>query len=169
MLNTGPPSPNAIELDFTVLHEGWNEYRIKDSGHTVTLKVRFVLQRIFLEGQDDKGNPNLRIGSNIVFTVKAPRELKGTSSQQKYTPEEVRKLIVTDDLPFEIVKEEWNDYQIQDITSFSIKPIVTTVSRSSLFDEVGDPIYYVQHQEIVKAKPATQAVENIRKLMNQTS
>ena len=151
MQPSGPP-PNAIELSFDVVHEGWSVYKVKDGPSDVELKIKLVLLKVFLERIDEQGNPKYGAGGNVIITVKVPPDLKGAKSNQVYSSQEIQESLVAEDLPFETVKEEWNDYRIEKDISVSVKPIMTVVSRSSKYDGSGDPIYNVQHQEIVKGK-----------------
>lgn len=146
------------------MHEGWSIYKIKDGSSEVELKVKLVLLKAFVERVDDLGNPRYGAAINLIITVKVPPELKGPRSNQRYSVQEIEKSIVAEDIPFETVREEWNDYRVEGDISVSVKAIVTVVSRTSLYDANGDPIYHVQHQEIVKGKTPDEARARIRSL-----
>lgn len=160
------PPPDAIELSFDVVHEGWSVYTLKDGPNDVELKAKLVLLKFFLEHFDELGNPKFGAGTNIIFTVKVPPEMKGPSSNGPYSMQDIVKSVVAEDIPFETVREEWNDYRVEKDIPVSVKTIVTTVSRTSKYDGNGDPVYYVQHQEIVKGKTPDEARTRLRSLLS---
>jgi len=73
--------PEGDEVDFDVIEEGWNVYKLKDGS---TLKVKLVLAGVIrVKNQYDPiGNPVYMINStNVVRVTDVPPELK-----RKYTP-----------------------------------------------------------------------------------
>jgi hypothetical protein len=159
------PSPNAIELDFETVREGWNIYAVKDVAD-VTLRVKLILVRLFLNDFDPAGNPNFGAFANLVFAVSIPPnvpELRGSKSTQVYSNEEIAQSIVAKDLRFEPVKEEWNDYKLAEGMNLGARAIVTSVSRTSRFDPNGDAIYYVLHQFVTRGNVTAEAKSKLRK------
>lgn len=167
MQKTGPP-PNAIELNAEVTKEGWSVYKVKDK-FDVTLRVKLVLLKLFLEDLNSEGDARFGVGANLVMTVSVPPELKGEKSTQIYSNEEIAASIVAEDLPFETVKEDWNEYRSAEGIVLGVKPVATTVSRTSKFDGAGDPIYFVRHQMVKKAKVPKEIVETLRKRLGSKS
>ena len=147
------------------MREGWSVYRVKDGAADVELKVKLVLLKVFLEKFDELDNPRYGAAANVIITVKVPPEMKGPRSYQPYSTQEIVKSIVAEDIPFETVREEWNDYRVEKDISVSVKAIVTTVSRTSRYDANGDPVYFVQHQEIVKGKTPDEVRQRLRSLL----
>lgn len=162
----GTPPPNAIELDFDVVKEGWSVYRVKDGEYEVTVKVKLVLIKLFLEQIDASGNALFAVGANVLFSVTAPQGFKGPKSTETYTTEELASSLVAEDLPFETVKEDWNDYRTPENVTIGIKPVMTRVSRTSKFDANGDPIYYVWHQTVQRGKAPKESQEKLKKLLD---
>lgn len=163
MAASGPP-PSAIELSFEALHEGWSEYKVKDGEHEVQLKAKLILLKIFVESIDEQGSPRFGAATNLIFTVKVPQDLKGTKSDQTYSTQELVSSITAEDIPFETLKEEWNDYRVEKDIVVSVKPIITVISRTSKYDTNRDPVYFVQHQEIVKGKVPKEARDRLKNL-----
>jgi hypothetical protein len=141
-----PPPKNAVEMPFEVTHEGWSIYETKDRA---VIKLKLVLLKLFLTRLDEAGNANFRAGTNVILTVSVPPSMKGRRSDGPISAKEVAESIVESDMPFKTVREDWNEYKIDDGT-VSVKPVATVISKSSKFDMNGDPIYNVQHQSIVK-------------------
>lgn len=72
--------PEGDEVDFDVVEEGWNVYKLKDGS---TLKIKLVLAGVIkVRNQYDPiGNPIYMINStNVVRVTDVPPELK-----RKYT------------------------------------------------------------------------------------
>jgi len=70
------PIPDGEEVDFDVIGESWNTYKLKDG---TTLKVKLVLAGVVrLKNQyDAMGNPVYMINStNVVRVMDVPAELK---------------------------------------------------------------------------------------------
>ncbi|MEM3125615.1 MAG: hypothetical protein QW064_04230 [Candidatus Caldarchaeum sp.] len=62
--------------------------------------------------------------------------------------------IVVENMQFRPLKEEWNVYRLSDGSTLSMKPLITEISRTGLYDDLGQPVYRVMAQAIVKGKPA---------------
>lgn len=136
-------------IDFDVIKEDWNLYKIEDG---TILKLKLVFIKVIREGVDSVGNPIYSINSQNVVGIIPPKELMGPPSNRSYTPQEIADSIVKEDLKFEVIREDWNEYKLKDGTTLYIKPVVTMVSRTSLFDRRGEPIYNVQSQIIIKER-----------------
>jgi len=122
-------------------------YKTKDGA---TLGLKLILLKIFLQDIDEMGNARFGVNVNPVFTVSVPRDLKGPRSDRAYTPQQISDAVVEEDVKFDVIKEEWNEYKLPENVILSAKPVLTLVSRTRLYDVTGDPIFRVQHQTIVK-------------------
>lgn len=71
----------GVDLDFQVIKEEWNEYKLSDG---TTLKVRLVLTGVKrLKKYSPDGNPIYVISStNLVRAVDVPSNLKGKPSSK---------------------------------------------------------------------------------------
>lgn len=114
-------------VDFDVIEEDWNFYEVED------------------------GNPIYGLNTQKIFGVIPPKELMGPPSEGSYTPEEAVNSIVEEDLEFRVIKENWNEYKLKDGTKLNIKLVITTIARTDLYDQRGEPIYGIQSQILVKA------------------
>lgn len=154
MMLPGPPK-ERVELSFEPIHEGWSIYKTKDD---VIIKMRVVVLHILLSGVTEDGNAQLALGFNLLFAVTAPQEVKGPLNSQPIAPEQVMAAIVERDVPFDTVKEDWNEYAVEGV-KVGVKPVATVVSKSSLFDADGEPVYNVQYQAVIRAitKPEDKA------------
>ena len=133
------------ELDFETIKEPWNKYELRDSTY---LKSRHILMKV-----KKKGNTYGIEGQNITVTYNVPKNLKGTPSTQTYTPEELSSSIVVDEVGYNTILEEWNEYIVDDGARIRIKDTIISVSRTSKYDRNGDPIYVAQHSTLVQVRP----------------
>lgn len=137
--------PKHIEFD--TIKERWNRYKLEDA---TIIKIKFVPIKILREKIDDAGNPvYLSNYMNVVGAI-SPPNLFGPPSSQKYSQEEIVDAIVKEDMKFETLEENWNEYQLKDGSKLSVKAVVTKVDKTKLFDEKGEPIYNVSHQVLMK-------------------
>jgi len=148
MMISGPPK-EGVELAFEPIREGWSVYKTKPAGAVIRLKL--VLLKILLLDVDDVG-AKFATGVNIIVTATVPQNQKGIKADKQPTQEEIQKSIVEPDIEYDTVKEEWNEYDVEGI-KVGAKLVATVISRTSLFDTNGDPIYNVQYQTVFK--PAT--------------
>lgn len=57
------------------------------------------------------------------------------------------------DVDFEPIKEDWNEYKLEDGTVLKFKTVVRGVIRTDSHDSItGDPIYQVRSTNIVRVK-----------------
>jgi hypothetical protein len=132
-------------LDFKVINEPWNKYFNENHG---TLRARLVIIRLIL---DDESKPNVRIGfkSQNLFDMIVNPENKGPPDSTSYTSTELSQSIVEKDIPFKTVEEDWNVYKAEG-KEVRFKQLLVKVDKTSKFDSVGDPIYIINSQQIVK-------------------
>lgn len=124
------------ELNFDVIKENWSYYYLKDGS---VLKVKIIVVRLFTEGTDPKGNPVLGFIATNVMGVIPSKDLINNKS-----------IPADDDVEFEIQKEEWNEYKLDDGTKIAMKPAIAQVMRKSTLDPKGEPIYNANIQPIIK-------------------
>lgn len=66
-------------------------------------------------------------------------------------------------LNFETIKEEWNEYKLEDGTRLSVKIVVTDMIRRNEISPVGEPVYQFSSQNLVKAKVSKRALEEVKR------
>lgn len=130
-------------IDFKVRHEDWNEYVIKDE-MPVRLRGKLITTKVIkTDLYNPIGEPVYAHGSQSVFVTFVPRELRGEPTMPPPDDKERIKLIKKD-LNFEVVREDWNEYELADGTILRAKLIVTGVQRTSAYSIDGDPLYNIQ-------------------------
>lgn len=133
------PPKDGVELSFEPIHEGWSIYKTKDG---VSIKIRQVMMSIVLANVKEEGNSQLAAGGSLIFAVSAP--VKGTPNPRPITNEEIVATIVEPEVQFDIVREDWSDYNVESV-KVGVKVIATNIAKSSLFDATGEPVYYVNY------------------------
>ncbi|MFA5332316.1 MAG: hypothetical protein WC342_08055 [Methanoregula sp.] len=122
-------------LDFTIKNEVWNTYRLKDG---ITLSLKIVLINVLLEGEDKLGNPQLGFQMNNILGIRVP--------------DDWTQLPKEDDIGFDIIHDDWNEYKTTNGYMLQFKPIISQISRSGQNDPMGNPVYLVQSQPMVKIR-----------------
>jgi len=57
------------------------------------------------------------------------------------------------DVDFETVKEDWNEYKLEDGTILKFKTIVSSIVRTEEYDPMtGDPVYHVRSTNVLRVK-----------------
>jgi len=156
-LITGKVPADFVVVDFEVVREGWNRYKLEDEA---VLKTKFVLISVVAEKnfkeiiERAKTEKGLKVGfgfqSHNVVGVEAPMRLRGEPDTKTYTIEELRSSIVKEDLDFEVLTETWNVYKLENGVMIKVRNAPINVSRTSKFDSRGLPIYLVDSTADVK-------------------
>lgn len=151
--------PDFVFVDFEVVREGWNRYKLEDE---TILKTKFVLISVIMERnykkimEKAKTKKGLKIGfgfkSQNVIGVEAPVRLRGEPDTKTYTIEQLRSFVVKEDLDFESLKETWNVYNLENGITIKVRNAPVSVSRTSKFDSRGLPIYLVDSTADVKVR-----------------
>lgn len=63
------------------------------------------------------------------------------------------------ELDFRTIKEDWNEYEVEDGTKIKLKVIVGEIVRTNRFDHEGNPIYVVRSGNVLLLK----APESLKK------
>lgn len=144
---------DETELDFEILREPWNKYSLKDG---TNLKSRFILlkikKRLAPATVTEKKTEYGFEGQNLTVAYNVPSELKGPSSNAQYSPQQLSES-KKDDISYDTLGEEWNEYVLEDGTTLRIKNTVVSVSRTDKADKNGDPVYFVTNSQILGIKP----------------
>ena len=55
------------------------------------------------------------------------------------------------EMEFEDLEEKWNEYKVKDGTKIRIKLVVARIVKTEEYNQEGDPIYFVNSQNILVA------------------
>jgi hypothetical protein len=132
---------------FETISEPWGLYALKDGSY---LRMRANIIKI-ARTTDDLGNMSFNANINVTVGIIPSRKLRGPPSMKPPTPQDLQAAVVEDDVGLTTVQDDWQSYRLEDGTVLSLKLIPVNVSRTSLFDPNGEPIYDVRHQLLLKA------------------
>jgi len=143
-------------LDFDIIKEPWNKYSLRDGS---SLKCRYALHRILKReilkpDGSVEGKPQFAIeGQQMNAIIHTLQELRGPPATEKYSPEELQAAIVAEEIPYDTIAEEWNEYVAEEGTRVRVKQTVTKVSRTNKFDKAGFPVYIIESSALAEVKP----------------
>ena len=135
-------------IEFEIIKEPWNKYQIQDNS---VLKTRTILKSV-KRITNKEGVQYLADMMNIT-AVRADPTLKGAVNLNQISNDEIAKNIEKEDMQYNTLAQEFNEYLLDDGTKIKIHTNVTSISRSSLKDKSGDPIYYIQSGSQISIKP----------------
>jgi hypothetical protein len=141
--------PLGEVVDFKILREDWSNYRLADG---TILKARLVVTKVIRTDQHDPttGEPMYVFSRATALSTISGKELRGPPSSMP-SPQEMQASI-TGLVDFESADkaEKWNVYSLSDGSELRVKLEVTKISKTSLFDDMGDPVYFVVSENIVR-------------------
>ncbi len=62
------------------------------------------------------------------------------------------KMVEGEEMNFTILKEDWNEYKLDDGTIIKFKSVVSKIVRTNEYNKEGEPIYYVRSSSVVVAE-----------------
>ncbi len=140
---------NVKSIDFEILKEPWNKYQLVDNS---ILKTRTILKKIERVMNGDK--VSFSIDAQTLTVIYSDSNLKGSPNPQKITKDDIMKSIDIPDVSYDTIAQEFNEYILDDGTKIKIFTNVTNVSRTTLKDTKGDPVYSVKSSNSVDVKPS---------------
>ncbi|MGQ9641924.1 MAG: hypothetical protein ACUVUF_07370 [Candidatus Bathycorpusculaceae bacterium] len=132
-------------LDFKVLNEPWNEYKLEDGS---ILKVKVVVIGVIKESE----NAFSLQTTNAIGVIPNPKYL-GLPSPPLKSGENLSSYIEEDDIKILDHTDYWNEYEIpSENIKLSVKGVLVSVARTNRCDEKGIPIYIANVQTLIKHK-----------------
>lgn len=142
---------NIRSLGFEIIKEPWNKYQISDNS---VLRTRTILKKVERKIEGEK--ISFSMDAQTLTVVDADDTLKGPPSKKINTKEELMKSIEKEDMRYDTLSQEFNEYQLDDGTKIKIFTHVSKISRTNLKDAKGDPIYSVASSSTIEIKPSDQ-------------
>jgi hypothetical protein len=138
------PPKGGVDLSFNPIREGWSIYTTKD---LALIKIRQILMRIVLLSTPEDGSGRLAASGSLAFAVVSPD--KGPPDSRQYTAEQIVQAITQPHVEYDTVKEDWNEYDAEGV-GIGVKVVATNIAKTRLFDGMGEPIYWVNYQIVVR-------------------
>ena len=141
--------------------------RIKDMGYIIATPQRAPIPSFYeLDGGTilsaivvvnhllkDPTNPNsISVNSNISISVSVPQNNRNPRGKQPDPDIQVVPSIIDEDVQCDILREEFNVYNLSNNMVMSVKTVVGQVRRTDLYNDRGEPIYNVDCQPVLKFK-----------------
>jgi len=142
------------DLEFEVVREVWNKYRIPED--RTVLKLKIVVTKILKTDKTDPitSLPIYATGHQTALSVKS--ELKGQPSPKLPTTQEELTNYELQEVKYEDEKVDWNIYEVfdsQNRVQYEIRPIIIRIYKVvGVFDQLGYPFYWVTSQIITRVK-----------------
>jgi hypothetical protein len=138
------------EYDFEILREPWNKYELEDGSY---IKARYILTKYKKTEPDAQGRTKYQAEFQTLTVVyNVPESLKGPPVAEQFSQEQLQQSIERE-VSYKTMEEEWNEYIADDGTKIRVKDTVTRVSRTKLRDAQGNPIYWVEHSQLLSSAP----------------
>ena len=64
-------------------------------------------------------------------------------------------------LSFKTIKEDWNEYELEDGTRLYVKLVLIDVVRLNMLNQFGEPVYQIASHNLVKVRVSRKAVEEV--------
>ena len=141
--------------------------RIKDMGYIIATPQRAPIPSFYeLDGGtilsalvvvnhllQDPTNPNgISINSSISISVSVPPNNRNPRGKQSDPDTQVVPSIIDEDVQCDILREEFNVYNLSNNMVMSVKTVVGQVRKTDLYNDRGEPIYNVDCQPVLKFK-----------------
>lgn len=135
------------EVDFEIIKDNWSRYQLRDG---TLLRIRKpVIKILKTKIPDQFGRYNYLTPTMNIYDVIVPPNMKNIPSipNQQVTAQDV-----LSEVDFDTINEDWSEYLLRNGTKIKVKPVVVKVTKTSKYNNFGDPIYLVDAQVIVRAE-----------------
>ena len=141
--------------------------KIKDMGYVIATPQRAPIPSFYeLDGGtilsaivvvnhvlQDPTNPNvISISNNTNISVSVPPNSRNPRGKQSDPDMQDVPSIIDEDVQCDILREEFNVYNLSNNMVMSVKTVVGQVRRTDLYNDRGEPIYNVDCQPVLKFK-----------------
>jgi hypothetical protein len=142
-------SAYPYDVDFEVVEEGWNEYKLSDGA---ILRTKLVLGKVVTSAgvPPDKAK-EYGFNSQTMVVAYVPQDMKGTPGGRPLTPQEIADAVV-EDLDFEQTRNVTNEYLLTNGVRVRLRLMLTRVGKTDQFSSDGSPIYAVNNQVVPQVK-----------------
>ncbi len=137
--------------EFEIIKEPWNKYEISDGS---VLKTRTVLKQIRREMENNK--PRFSIDTQPFTVIHAEPALCGAKNDERVTQEDMAKAVDKDDMRYDTISQEFNEYVLDDGSKIKLYTNVTKISRTKINNSHGEPLYFVYVSSTMDIKLASQ-------------
>jgi hypothetical protein len=142
-------SAYPYDVDFEIVKEGWNEYKLSDGA---ILRTKLILGKIATTpGVPPESAQEYSFNTQTMVVAYVPQEMKGTPSGRPLTPQEIANAVV-EDLEFEETKVTIDEYLLENGVRIKLRLMLTRVGKTDQFNVDGTPLYAVNTQIVPQIK-----------------
>lgn len=135
-------------LDFDIIKERWNKYRLEDDS---ILKTRTILKRV--RYTPTKNYMPYDVEMDFLIAIHANPALRGKANPNRLSNDEILKNVEVEDMQYHNLEHEPNEYMLDNGTKVVIHTDIANISRSSLREQYGNPVYSVFVNNTTRIKP----------------
>ena len=134
-------------IDFEPSGEDWSVYHL--IGSDIIVKLKGVLLKLM------KQPDGYAATTQVVTAVLSPEELRRSPSKTPMpnNPKDIEDQLTQPNLEFKPIIEPWNEYTLAGGATLSLRTMAVSFASTKLYDDLGDPVFYVTHSTILKATP----------------
>ena len=81
-----------------------------------------------------------------------PRDRRRPELFTPYSPADLNRGIVDDDVEFTVLQENFTEYELSNNFILSLKPVLVQVKKTRFYSEIGEPVYMTNFNPIIKFK-----------------
>lgn len=101
---------------------------------------------------DPKNPDGFSIVSTNIINAFTPKENRNPAAFVTYTNPQLNEGIVDDDVDYEVLRENFSVYELNNGFVLSVKTVVGQIQKSKFFTRDGEPVYKVNTNPIIKMK-----------------
>jgi len=137
------------DVEFEVVRETWNEYRLSDGAK---LRTKLILGKVISPpGIPPDRAMEYSFNTQTMVIAYVPQEMKGTPSGRIMTPQDIQNAII-EDLDYEQTKVAVNEYMLENGVRIKLRLMLTHVGKTNQFTPDGSPLYGVSTQIVPEIK-----------------
>lgn len=141
-----------IDADYKINGESWSSYQLEDGP---IIRQKIILTRVLY--RKEESGIDFRFKKNTITEVThIPGRMIGAPSGP-ISPQELEEFIEVKNVRFEMIKDDWNEYEVvieNQVFIIKIRASATIIQRTSKFNSDGEPIYICRNSENIVVIPA---------------
>ena len=142
-------SSYPYDVEFEIIKEGWNEYKLSDGAR---LRTKLTLGKVATAaGVPPENAMEYGFSTQVMVIAYVPQDMKGTPGGRVLTPPQIANAVV-EDLEFEETKVAVNEYLLENGVRIKLRLMLTRVGKTDQFTRDGSPLYAVNNQIVPQIK-----------------
>lgn len=131
-------------IDFEVLKETWCKYQVSDGTKINMREVLLAVRRVVVDGI-----PRYSVKTDTQTTLLCDPKLRGKPAQRAPAMEELSRAVEQHDMRYDTISADHSSYLLDDRTKIKINVTLVDVSRTTLYDPLGDRIYLLGQAPLI--------------------